>query len=74
MNLSDAISYLQDTKNSNRILKTEKLALELVLEVLQSNVDVEAWDEEDRLNTPMCQHCSGNGCVSCKGTGEAKIF
>lgn len=74
MNLSDAISYLQDTKNSNRILKTEKLALELVLEVLQSNVDVEAWDEEDRLNTPMCQYCSGNGCVSCKGTGEAKIF
>ena len=74
MNLSEAISYLQDTKNSNRILKTEKLALELVLEVLQSNVDVEAWDEEDRQNTPMCQYCSGNGCVSCKGTGEAKIF
>lgn len=74
MNLSDAISYLQDTKNSNRILKTEKLALELVLEVLQSNIDVEAWDEEDRLNTPMCQHCSGNGCGMCKGTGEAKIF
>lgn len=70
MNLSDAISYLQDTMKSNRILKTEKLALELVLDVLQDNVDVEAWDEEDRLNTPMCQHCSGNGCAMCNRTGE----
>ena len=74
MNLSDAISYLQDTRKSNRILKTEKQALELVLEVLQENVDVEAWDEEDRLNTQMCMHCSGNGCATCKGTGEAKIY
>lgn len=74
MNLSDALSYLEVTISSNRLLKTEKEALELVIEVLQQNVDVEAWDEEDRLNTPMCMHCSGNGCGMCKGTGEAKIF
>ena len=76
MDLSSAIDYLtSDKKYLQRQLSPKmREALELVLEVLQENVDVEEWDTEYYANGAMCQHCSGNGCASCKGTGEAKIF
>lgn len=75
MKLSSAISRLSDDQRYwQRTLNDKQYeALQLVLQVLQDNVDIESWDEEYEENTPMCIHCSGNGCGSCKGTGEAKI-
>ena len=71
MNLSSAIDYLSDKKNIERRLSSKQMeALELVLEVLQQNVNVEDWDIEYYANS-RCQHCDGNGCASCKRTGEA---
>lgn len=76
MNLSSAIDYLtHDPAYIRRQLSpTMREALELVLEVLQENVNVEEWDTAYYEHGAMCQHCSGNGCATCRGTGEAKIF
>lgn len=76
MKLSSAISRLSDDQRYWQRTLNEKQyeALQLVLQVLQDNVDVESWDEEYEMDFPMCEHCSGNGCASCLGTGEAKIF
>lgn len=74
MTLSDALFYLKNTINSSRILSTEKEAIRKAIDVIEAAIDVEEWDEEERYDTPMCIHCSGNGCASCKGTGEAKIY
>jgi len=49
-------------------------ALELVIDVLKENVDIEEWDLAYYEHGAMCQYCSGNGCVTCRGTGEGKIF
>lgn len=70
MKLSDAIYYVELIKERIKNNK-EREAIELVLETLQSNVDVDAWDREYELDTPMCMHCSGNGCAMCKYTGDA---
>lgn len=74
MTLSDALFYLKGTIKSTRILSTEKEAIRKAIDVIEAAIDVEEWDEEERYDTPMCIHCSGNGCASCKGTGEAKIY
>jgi hypothetical protein len=68
MKLSDAIYYVDMIKE--KMKHREREAIELVLETLQSNVDVDAWDREYELDYPMCVHCSGNGCASCKYTGD----
>jgi len=70
MTLSDALFYLKNTINSSRILSTEKEAIRKAIDVIEAVINVEEWDEEERYDTPMCIHCSGNGCASCKGTGE----
>ncbi|MEY3179133.1 MAG: hypothetical protein RJB42_1374 [Bacteroidota bacterium] len=74
MNLSSAIDYLtHDPAYIRRQLSpTMREALELVLEVLQQNVNVEEWDNSYYEHGAMCQHCSGNGCGMCRGTGEPK--
>lgn len=76
MNLSEAIDYLSgDDKYFIRQLGDKKAdALKLVLEVLKDNVDIDEWDWEYEHDVPMCIHCSGNGCASCKNTGDAKIY
>jgi len=73
MTLSDAIYYVSLFGKERQIDRKSKEALELILDVLQDNVNVEEWDYEYEHDTPMCEHCSGNGCGSCKGTGDAKI-
>lgn len=70
MTLSDALFYLKGTINSSRILSTEKEAIRKAIDVIEAAIDVEEWDEEEKYDTPMCIHCSGNGCASCKGTGD----
>lgn len=72
MNLSQAIETLSgDDRYFLRQLGEKKSdALKLVLEVLKDSFDVDAWDYEFEHTTPMCIHCSGNGCASCKGTGD----
>lgn len=72
MKLSDAIFYVSKFGRERQIDRKSKEALDLVLDVLLENVNVEEWDEEYEQDTPMCQHCSGNGCGMCKGTGEHK--
>lgn len=74
MTLSDSLFYLKNTIKSTRILSTEKEAIRKAIDVIEAAIDVEAWDEEEKHDTPMCIHCSGNGCASCKGTGDAKIY
>ena len=69
MNLSEAIELMEDFRPQLGIPKQE--ALMLIISVLKQNVDIEAWDEEYEQDTPMCMHCEGNGCASCKRTGEA---
>ena len=75
MNLSSAIDYLtSDKKYLQRQLSPKmREALELVLEVLQENINIEEWDTEYYANA-RCQNCDGNGCASCKRTGEAKFY
>jgi len=68
MKLSDAIYYVDMIKE--KLKHREREAIDLVLETLQSNVNVDEWDREYELDTPMCIHCSGNGCASCKYTGD----
>ena len=76
MNLSSAIDYLtHDPAYIRRQLSPKMIeALELVIDVLKENVDIEEWDLSYYEHGAMCQYCSGNGCVTCRGTGEAKIF
>jgi len=76
MNLSSAIDQLTHDPAYIRRQLSPKMreALELVIDVLKENVDIEEWDTEYYANGAMCQHCSGNGCAICKGTGEGKIF
>jgi len=76
MNLSSAIDQLTHDPAYIRRQLSPKMreALELVIDVLKENVDIEDWDTEYYANGAMCQHCSGNGCAICKGTGEGKIF
>lgn len=74
MTLSDALFYLKITKLRSTVLAPEKEAIRKAIDVIEAAIDVEAWDEEEKHDTPMCIHCSGNGCATCKGTGEAKIF
>lgn len=49
-----------------------------IVKLIKDRVDIqefdEAWEEEERYDVPMCIHCIGNGCGSCKGTGDAKIY
>ena len=73
MTLQDALFYLKGTIKTNRILSTEREAISKAIDVIEAAIDVEEWDEEEKYDTPMCIHCSGNGCASCKGTGDAKI-
>jgi hypothetical protein len=74
MKLSDAIYYVSLFGKERQIDRKSKEALELILEVLQDNVNVEEWDYEYDHDTPMCIHCSGNGCASCRSTGDAQSF
>lgn len=76
MNLSSAIEQLTHDPAYIRRQLSPKMreALELVLDVLKENVDIEEWDQEYYEHGAMCMHCSGNGCASCRGTGDAKIF
>lgn len=71
MKLSEAIYLVEVLKE--RVPNSSREAIELVLETLQENVDVDAWDREYELDTPMCPLCSGNGCASCKYTGDGYI-
>lgn len=76
MNLSSAIDQLTHDPAYIRRQLSPKMreALALVIDVLKENVDIEEWDLEYAQDTPMCQHCSGNGCGMCKRTGETKIY
>ena len=74
MTLQDALFYLKGTIKTNRILSTEREAISKAIDVIEAAIDVEEWDEEEKYDVPMCIHCSGNGCASCKNTGEAKIY
>ena len=73
MTLSTALSYLKITKLRSTVLAPEKEAISKAIDVIEAAIDVEEWDEEEKYDVPMCIHCSGNGCASCKGTGDAKI-
>ena len=72
MTLSDALFYLKGTIKSTRILSTEREAISKAIDVIEAAIDVEEWDYEYEHDTPMCIHCSGNGCASCKGTGDSR--
>ena len=70
MTLQDALFYLKGTIKTNRILSTEREAIQKAIDVIEAAIDIEEWDEEERYEVPMCIHCSGNGCASCKNTGD----
>jgi hypothetical protein len=70
MTLSTALSYLKITKLRSTVLAPEKEAIQKAIDVIEAAIDVEEWDEEEKYDVPMCIHCSGNGCASCKGIGD----
>ena len=70
MTLSTALSYLKITKLRSTVLAPEKEAIQKAIDVIEAAKDVEEWDEEEKYDVPMCIHCSGNGCASCKGIGR----
>jgi hypothetical protein len=72
MTLSDALEVLK--KPNTFSVKILMIAIDKAVDVIEAAIDVEEWDEEERYDVPMCIHCSGNGCASCKGTGNAKIY
>ena len=69
MTLQDSIDYLKTTQ-SLHLTKSHKEAIQKLIDVIEAAIDVEEWDEEEKYDVPMCIHCSGNGCASCKGTGD----
>ena len=58
MTLSDALFYLKGIIKTNRILSTEREAIRKAIDVIEAAIDVEAWDEEEKHDLPMCIHCS----------------
>jgi len=70
MLLSEAID-ITETMIEKMPYYYQREALRTVLEALSCECDVEEWDKT-MLENGYCQHCSGNGCGMCRGTGEPK--
>ena len=68
MTLQEAILILKFPNGFTKDLLMS--AIDKAVDVIEAAIDVEEWDEEERYDVPMCIHCSGNGCASCKGTGD----
>lgn len=68
MTLQEAILILKFPNGFTKDLLMS--AIDKAVDVIEAAIDVEEWDEEEKYDVPMCIHCSGNGCASCKGTGD----
>lgn len=72
MNLSSAIDYLTHDKGylQRQLSPKYREAIQVLIETIEREVDIDEADWHYDHEKPMCIHCSGNGCASCKGTGD----